>query len=262
MCAPWSVAVHHSGKFVYVANEGSYSPTGVSIFSIDGTTGTLTSVGTVSSAGRAGAVAIDPTGKFAYVANGSNSSPGEANSVSMYTVNATTGALTPTGTIAAGSNPTSIAIDPFGKFAYVTNSDSNNVSMYTIDTTTGGLNVHRAVNRGNKTCLGGRGSYAASPPPGRILRTPISTIRSKPIVFPVVSRSRNASGFVTAIEGDSGVASCVGFMFCRFRAKLRAGLSPTRRKLYRKAVARAGWTMTGWQSLAQLQRTSGAPLRR
>ena len=59
----------------------------------------------------------------------------------MYTINATTGALTSTGMIAARSNPTSIAIHPSGKFAYVTNSGSNDVSMYSIDAATGALTL-------------------------------------------------------------------------------------------------------------------------
>jgi YVTN family beta-propeller protein len=41
--------------------------------------------------------------------------------------------------VAAGLSPTSIAIDPSGKFAYVTNSNSNDVSMYSIDAATGAL---------------------------------------------------------------------------------------------------------------------------
>ena len=51
----------------------------------------------------------------------------------MYTIDATTGALTSMGTIAAGTDPVSVAVDPSGKFAYVTNSGSNDVSMYTIN---------------------------------------------------------------------------------------------------------------------------------
>jgi 6-phosphogluconolactonase (cycloisomerase 2 family) len=74
-------------------------------------------------------VAVDPAGKFAYVANyGSND-------VSMYTISATTGALTSIGTIAAESNPSSVAVHPSGKFAYVTNANSNSVSMYSIGST-------------------------------------------------------------------------------------------------------------------------------
>jgi YVTN family beta-propeller protein len=74
-------------------------------------------------------------GKFAYVINyGSNN-------ISMYTINAATGALTSTGTIAAGTGPASVAVDPTGKFAYVVNSGSNNVSMYAVDATTGALTL-------------------------------------------------------------------------------------------------------------------------
>jgi DNA-binding beta-propeller fold protein YncE len=78
---------------------------------------------------------LDPAGKFAYVANFTGL--GAGGSVSMYTIDATTGVLTPTGTIATELSPTSIAVHPSGKFAYVTNSGSNSVSMYSIDTATG-----------------------------------------------------------------------------------------------------------------------------
>lgn len=82
------------------------------------------------------AVAPDPTNqfvKFAYVAN-SNS-----NNVSMYTINPTTGALEPIGTVSAGTSPVSVAVDPSGKFVYVANKGSNNISVYTINPTTGTL---------------------------------------------------------------------------------------------------------------------------
>jgi YVTN family beta-propeller protein len=139
LCAPWSVVVHPSGKFAYVANEGGSSPTGVSMFTINTTTGALTSIGTVAAAGRAISVAVDPSGKFAYVTDGSNGFPAENNKVSIYTIDTTTGALKSTGTIDAGINPSFVAVDPLGKFAYVANSGSNDVSMYTINATTGVL---------------------------------------------------------------------------------------------------------------------------
>ncbi len=65
----------------------------------------------------------------------------------MYTINATTGTLTSIGTIAAGTGPVSVAVDPSGKFAYVANADSNNVSMYTIDATTGALTLIGTIGR-------------------------------------------------------------------------------------------------------------------
>ena len=138
-CAPWSVVIHPSGKFAYVANEGGFAPTSVSAYTINATTGALTLIGTAAAGGRAIAVAVHPSGKFAYVADASHGFPGENDNVSMYTVNATTGALASIGTIVAGWSPTSIAIDPSGKFAYVTISGSNDVSMYTIDASMGTL---------------------------------------------------------------------------------------------------------------------------
>jgi YVTN family beta-propeller protein len=155
LCAPWSVVVDPSGKFAYVANEGCPAPTNVSMFTINTTTGALTPIGTIAAGGRAISVAVDPTGKFAYVASRSNP-PGSAGNISMYTINAATGALTSIGTIAAGTDPISVAVDPTGKFAYVTNSGSNDVSMYTIDTATGALTSIG-------TTTGGGGSIAIHP---------------------------------------------------------------------------------------------------
>ena len=136
-CAPWSVAVDPSGKFAYVANEGGFAPTSISMYVIDATTGIATSIGTIATAGRAISVAVDRSGKFAYVAN--KSDPGSTGSVSTYTINTTTGALTSIGLIAAGTDPVSVTVDPTSKFVYVANSGSNNVSMYTINGTTGVL---------------------------------------------------------------------------------------------------------------------------
>lgn len=135
-CASFSVTVDPSGKFAYVANEGGFAPTSISMYSVDGTTGALTFIGVVSAGGRAIFVTVDPSGKFAYVATWSDT-PGSAGNVSMYSIDGSTGALTSIGQIAAGTDPASVAVDPTGKFAYVTNFGSNDVSMYTIDTTTG-----------------------------------------------------------------------------------------------------------------------------
>jgi len=136
-CCFNSVAVHPSGKFAYVVDGGG-GTSRVAKYTIDATTGALISVGTFAVEGFAQSVAVDPSGKFAYVATESNT-PGSAGNVSMYTINATTGALTSIGTIAAGTNPVSVVVDPSSKFAYVTNSTSNDVSMYTINATTGAL---------------------------------------------------------------------------------------------------------------------------
>jgi 6-phosphogluconolactonase (cycloisomerase 2 family) len=135
---PDFVAVHPSGKFAYVVNNGGDSCGNVSVYTINGTTGALTFTETTGAGCGSSWVAIDPSGKFAYVANANGLNGG---SISVYNIDATTGALTSTGTIAAASEfwPASIAIDPSGKFAYVTNYgfSAGNVSTYAIDATTG-----------------------------------------------------------------------------------------------------------------------------
>jgi YVTN family beta-propeller protein len=135
-----SVAVHPSGKFAYVANA-RFSNT-ISTYTIDATTGALTATAAIAGAIEGTtSVAVDPSGKFAYLTNGAllPGIPGSSNTISMYIIDATTGALTSTGKIAAGTLPKSVAVDPSGKFAYVANANSNNVSMYTIDATAGTL---------------------------------------------------------------------------------------------------------------------------
>ena len=147
-----SVTVDPSGKFVYVTSSGDVWDIdfgSVVAYTINSTTGALTSTaGGITGTGVNGtpeffnSVAVDPSGKFAYVAEGGafpEGTYGGLSSVAMFTINSTTGALTSNGMIATGSGPDSVAVDPAGKFAYVTNSLSNDVSMYTIDATTGAL---------------------------------------------------------------------------------------------------------------------------
>ena len=136
--APFSRA-----QFAYVASNGSDSVSG---YTIDPNTGALTAIaGSPFPAGSFPvSVAVDPSGKFAYVANNSPFSGGNGN-VSGYTIDPNTGALTAIADspFPAGAGPASVAVDPSGKFAYVTNapfsSGTGNVSGYTIDPNTGAL---------------------------------------------------------------------------------------------------------------------------
>jgi 6-phosphogluconolactonase len=136
LCDPSSMAVDPSGKFVYVVTGGAGNPYILAIYTLDATTGALTSMGTVAAEGFPSSVTVDPAGNFVYVAS-ANATPGTAGSVSMYALNAPTGALTSIGAIAAGTDPLAVAVEPASNFAYVPNSGSNDVSMYTIDATTG-----------------------------------------------------------------------------------------------------------------------------
>jgi 6-phosphogluconolactonase (cycloisomerase 2 family) len=121
------------GKFAYVANENSNN---VSMFSIN-TDGTLTPLGTVDVGLSCVSVAVHPSGKFAYVACGEGSLAG-ASAVYTFTINSTTGALTPAGTQGLGESNSSIAVDPSGDWAAVTDYFGG-VDICTINPTTGAL---------------------------------------------------------------------------------------------------------------------------
>lgn len=177
--APFGLAMHPSGKFLFVANGLNTAR----IYSID-VSGALTFLGQSDGvAGGAISVAVDPSGKFVYTANvnfntisaysvdtstgvqapipgspfptGPNpefvavhpsgnflyASNGNGQSVSAYSLDSMTGALTQIAgsPFTVGSIPKAIALDPTGKYAFVANSDSNNMSGFTIVSTTGAL---------------------------------------------------------------------------------------------------------------------------
>ncbi len=141
---PHFVAVDPTGKFVYAANETSDD---VSAYKINPTTGALTQIscGTAGTAGCTGlgtttnftagvypfCIAFDLAGKFAFVGN-SNSG-----TISTYSINASTGALSHIGQDVVTSYPESIIVDPTGKFAY-TASSMGFASAFAIDAN-GGL---------------------------------------------------------------------------------------------------------------------------
>src|SRR4030088_1186866 len=124
----FSIAMHPSGKFL-VAVSG----TRVTVYAIDPSSGSLTSIQTVAGDSPV-AAAIDPTGSFLFTANVNS------NSVSAFTINRNTGILTPVpgSPFAAGPNPQSVVIQ-HGKFLYVPNGNGASVSAYAINSKTGAL---------------------------------------------------------------------------------------------------------------------------
>ena len=134
---PYSVAVDPTGRFAYVANDGSNN---VSAFTIDGVTGALAEIAGSPFSTRGAfpeSVAVDSTGRFAYVASEFHSN------VTAYTIDGTTGALTQiagspfsTGT---RTSPFSVTVDPTGQFAYTANRSTDYVTGFTIDGATGAL---------------------------------------------------------------------------------------------------------------------------
>ena len=83
-------------------------------------------------------VCVDlPSGSLALVAN--SGSVNGANGLSVYRVNATTGALTFLKNVNAGNTPYAVAVTPNGLFAYVSNQMGDSVSAYGINNPTGVL---------------------------------------------------------------------------------------------------------------------------
>jgi 6-phosphogluconolactonase len=152
-------------EFAYVGNYGDNNISGYKIAS----DGSLTAVkGSPFAAGTGPtAMAVDPTGKFAYAANTGTSSGGD---ISAYTINSTTGALTAVkgSPFSAGVEPSGVAIDPTGKFAYVSNYGANDVDAYSIDATTGALTAVK----GSPFATGGEPEYVAIDPKGKFAYVP------------------------------------------------------------------------------------------
>lgn len=105
---PNTVAIDPAGKFLYVGNDSLGTNSQIFVFSIDAAAGTPTQVGTPVPSGDTPAfIAIDPSGDLLYVANI------VANTITVYAVNKTNGALTATGSPipnGADTNPRAIAI--------------------------------------------------------------------------------------------------------------------------------------------------------
>jgi 6-phosphogluconolactonase (cycloisomerase 2 family) len=102
--------VHPSGNFAYVIYHPGQGAQGyVSEYSINSSTGALTAVGSVLPTGiEPYSVVVDPTGSFLYVANFTRSpSPG---TVSAYSINKNSGALTYINLYLTGIDPSYIAI--------------------------------------------------------------------------------------------------------------------------------------------------------
>ncbi|HEX4596105.1 MAG TPA: beta-propeller fold lactonase family protein, partial [Bryobacteraceae bacterium] len=133
------VVVHPSGKFAYV----STGATGQMLaFNIDGS-GALTPVAGSPFAARNNLfwMAMDAAGQFLFAIE--RQDPG----VLVYSVDSNTGALTPVAgspfSLPPGSTPTSVAVDPAGKFLYVSTAGNGGVNVFTIGAT-GALSQSRS----------------------------------------------------------------------------------------------------------------------
>jgi 6-phosphogluconolactonase (cycloisomerase 2 family) len=123
-----ALCVDPSGRFVYVANQAA---NGVAQFSIDATSGALSSLTPASVSTGASAplgIGADPSGRAVYVTFAAATS-----NVLGFTIGAN-GTLTQfqSGPVSAGDSPRSVAFDAAGRFAYFGNQNSNDVTVFSI----------------------------------------------------------------------------------------------------------------------------------
>jgi 6-phosphogluconolactonase len=144
---PYGVAIDPTGKFAYVANNGTASghySGNVSAFAINPRSGALTPIqGSPFAAGSNPlGVVISPNGKFAYVINYNSAN------VSIFAIDASTGALKQVKGSPQRTRPfpTAEAIDPAGNFIYATHVGFGNpydrtghIAGYAINTRSGAL---------------------------------------------------------------------------------------------------------------------------
>jgi 6-phosphogluconolactonase len=99
------IVVHPSGKFLYASNRGTANS--IATYKIDAVKGTLTAAGLFSTKGMIPRhFVIDPSGQFLLAANE------DSGNIVVFRIDATTGALTPTGQVEEVPAPVCITFGP------------------------------------------------------------------------------------------------------------------------------------------------------
>jgi 6-phosphogluconolactonase len=136
---PRHIAFHPNGKLAYLINESNSTMTG---YALDGTTGVLTEIETLSTlpaGGFAGVntgaeVWVHPSGKFVYGSNRGH------DSIVVFAIDPVTGKMTLKGhTKTTGTMPRDFTLDPKGTFLYAANQGSGTIVPFKIDPAQGTL---------------------------------------------------------------------------------------------------------------------------
>jgi 6-phosphogluconolactonase (cycloisomerase 2 family) len=135
------LAVSANGAFTFatrVASGGAYSVTVKTQPRVLDQVCLVKAAGGTVSAANVASVSVECAAyapRFAYVANAFN------NTVSIFTVEAATGQLRHGGYVSVGLNPSSVGVDPAGRFVYVTTTGASQVEAFSIDPATGALSA-------------------------------------------------------------------------------------------------------------------------
>jgi 6-phosphogluconolactonase len=127
-CSSNSSLVSNSSGLLFVTAQAN---TTVSVYGVNLTNGSLSTVGSSAGTGTAPAGIVTVlTADALFVSNSG------ANTVSGYTVNSDGSLTAASGTAATGKTPMGLAVDPGGKFLFVANQGSSDISVFSISGTT------------------------------------------------------------------------------------------------------------------------------
>jgi 6-phosphogluconolactonase len=186
-----SIALDPSGHFLYVTNNQAGGH--VFAFTIDPGTGALAMIaGSPFSAGdNPDSVIVDPSGRFVYAGNFISED------ISAYSINSSTGALTPIGTFAAGGSADEVTVDPSRRFLYTANDGMNigppGVGAFRINQSTGALTTIT----GSPFAAGAEPSGVTVDPTGRFLL--VANESSNDVSSFIIDPS---TGALTAVAGS------------------------------------------------------------
>jgi DNA-binding beta-propeller fold protein YncE len=197
------VAVDPAGKFLYVTQHNDNLVFGFAI----GSNGALTAVpgGAFATSTTPVAAVVDPSGKYLYVSNSQDA----LGSISAYSINSSTGALTavagsPFATVVNGG-PIGVAVSPNGQFLYAALAGStgtgNQIAAMTINSGTGSL----AAIAGSPFTTGNEPGLIAIDPSGKFLYSPNIADNT------VSAFSIDSSGGLTQISGSPFMAGSSPF---------------------------------------------------
>src|SRR5712671_8177164 len=134
---PRHYSFHPTRDLVYFSNEQGCS---VSLYRLDGTTGTLSGVQTASTLpdgysarNTCSQIHLTPSGEFLYVGNRGH------NSIAGFAVDSATGQLTAVGHVATEAVPSAFGLDPAGRFLFAAGTASGRLAAYRVNGGTGAL---------------------------------------------------------------------------------------------------------------------------
>ena len=148
--APIWAGTDASGAYLYILSDGDDSIYGFSV----ARSGELAALSPPASHGVADplSAALSPNGRFLYVPNWSSSGSFPANSVSVFSIDADTGELSAIqgSPFATGTGPASIAFEPTGRYAYVTNELAETISTFSVNPSTGAMTFLSQIRAGGR----------------------------------------------------------------------------------------------------------------